>query len=277
MPYVVDRNALGVRNETPSKCRLNADGSLFCCMTLNNKYTKKVNLSHSTATLSKCPGKSFFSKCKIGYDVSSAVSTVEVNLVLVLWALSLDVSWLAALVAGALGGGLGWAVAGKVANLTAVVALLSVGAVAGHVSKTTAGVAVLLALLSVAAVLLLAVTVVLVSTLGTGLWAVTGDVADLGALVALLVGLAEGATLWAGTLLWSVLAVAGDVAWLTALVASLVLWSLWALTGHVSLPAAVVALGWPTGWAVASLVGVVTAWEYVSIHPMYSATCLLWR
>lgn len=259
MPYVVDRNALGVRNENPSKCRLNADGSLFCCMTLNNKYTKKVNLSHSTATLSKCPGKSFFSKCKIGYDVSSAVSTVEVNLVLVLWALSLDVSWLAALVAGALGRGLGWAVTGEVADLTAVVALLSVGAVAGHVSNTAARVAVLWA----STVLLVAVgllSVVVETTLGTGLWAVAGNVSDLGALVALLVGLAEGAALWTGTLLWGVLAVAGDVAWLAALVAGLVLWSLWALTGHVSLTAAVVALGWSTGWAVAGLVSVITAW-----------------
>ena len=268
--YVVDRitRALGVRKmKTPSKCRLNADGSLFCCMTLNNKYTKKVNLSHSTATLSKCPGKSFFSKCKIGYDVSSAVSTYEVNLVLVLWALSLDVSWLAALVAGALSGGLGWAVAGEMADLTAVVALLSVGAVAGHVSETTAGVAVLWALLLsvtellLLSTLLLAVTGVLVSTLGSGLWAVTGDVSDLGALVALLGGSTEGASTWSGTLLGSVLAVAGDVTWLAALVAGLVLWSLWALTGHVSLTAAVVALGWSTGWAVASLVSVVTACE----------------
>lgn len=233
-------------------------------MTLNNKYTKKVNLSHSTATLSKCPGKSFFSKCKIGYDVSSAVSTYEVNLVLVFWALSLDVSWLAALVAGALRGSLGWAVAGEMANLTAVVALLSVGAVAGHVSNTAAGVAVLWAGVLVSTlltVLLLSVTSVLVSTLGSGLWAVTGDVSDLGALVALLGGSTEGASTWTSTLHGGVLAVAGDVAWLAALVAGLVLWSLWALTGHVSLTTAVVALGWSTGWAVACLVGVVSAYE----------------
>lgn len=234
-------------------------------MTLNNKYTKKVNLSHSTATLSKCPGKSFFSKCKIGYDVSSAVSTYEVNLVLVLWALGLDVSWLAALVAGALGGGLGWAVAGEMADLTAVVALLSVGAVAGHVSDTAAGVAVLWAGVLVSTLstvlLLLSVTGVLVSTLGSGLWAVTGDVSDLGALVALLGRSTERASTWTGTLHGGVLAVAGDVAWLAALVAGLVLWSLWALTGHVSLTTAVVALGWSTGWAVAGLVGVVTACE----------------
>lgn len=45
------------------------------------------------------------------------------------WALGLDVTWLLALVAGTLVGGLGWAVAGKMADLTAVVALLALGAV----------------------------------------------------------------------------------------------------------------------------------------------------
>ncbi len=188
------------------------------------------------------------------------MSTIEVNLVLVLWALGLDVSWLTALVAGALGRGLGWAVTAQVASLAAVVALLSLGAVAGHVSNTAARVASLLALTETAlsTVWLLSETGVLVSTLGTGLWAVTGDVSNLGALVALLGGSTERAST-GGTLSGWVLAVAGDVAWLTALVASLVLWSLWALAGHVSLTTAVVALGWATGWAIAGLVGVVTA------------------
>ena len=45
------------------------------------------------------------------------------------WALSLDVTWLLALVASTLRRGLGWAVTGEMSDLTAVVALLALGAV----------------------------------------------------------------------------------------------------------------------------------------------------
>ena len=141
--------------------------------------------------------------------------TYEVNLVLVLWALGLDVTWLAALVAGALRGGLGWAVTAQMTGLATVVALLALGAVAGHMSNAAAGVAGLLALTAVATVGLLAAVAAVVVTTGTGLWAVAGNVSDLGALVALLGGSTErAATL--GTLSSWVGAVTGDVAWLTA-------------------------------------------------------------
>jgi hypothetical protein len=60
------------------------------------------------------------------YRCTTPPACFAVNLV---WALSLDVTWLLALVASALAGGLGWAVTGKVTDLTAVVALLTLGAV----------------------------------------------------------------------------------------------------------------------------------------------------
>jgi hypothetical protein len=171
----------------------------------------------------------------------------EVSLVLILWALSLDVSWLSALVASALGGGLGWAVSAQVAGLAAVVTLLSLGAVARHMADTTARVAGLLALSTVTTAVTTTVAGVLVAT---SLWAVAGDVADLGALVALL-GRSTVGTSTSGALGGWVGAVTADVSWLAAcsmlgdgcrlmsesltLVAGLVLWSLWALTAHVSL------------------------------------------
>lgn len=108
--------------------------------------------------------------------------TSEVSLVLVLGALGLDVSGLSALVAGALGRGLRWAVTAQVAGLAAVVALLSLGAVARHVANATAGVAGLLASTVTATVAGSTVAGLVTASL----WAVAGDVADLGALVALL-------------------------------------------------------------------------------------------
>lgn len=112
-------------------------------------------------------------------------------------------TWLLALVASTLRGGLRWAVAGKMSNLSAVVALLSLSAVTynsqspdkavvgsqltGHVSVTSARIASLTSLASTAEATLLSAIATLVSTKSTlstvsGLWAVTGNVANLGAL-----------------------------------------------------------------------------------------------
>lgn len=138
--------------------------------------------------------------------------TSEVGLVLVLRALGLDVSWLSALVASALGGGLRWAVTAQVAGLAAVVALLSLGAVARHVADATARVAGLLALSTVATAVAATVAGILVTT---SLWAVAGDVADLGALVALL-GRSAVAASTSGTLGGWVGTVTADVSGLAA-------------------------------------------------------------
>lgn len=54
-------------------------------------------------------------------------------------ALSLDVSWLLALVASTLVAGLRWAISAQMSNLSTVVALLSLGAVTAHVSVAAAG------------------------------------------------------------------------------------------------------------------------------------------
>lgn len=186
------------------------------------------------------------------------------TLVNLVWALSLDVSWLLALIASALAGGLRWAVTAQVANLSAVVALLALRAVARHVAVTSAGVAGLSTLVSAVSTSTSTTTVALVETssglVSTSLWAVTGDVADLRALVALLAstlrvsGWSTSSSLssWVG-------AVTGNVTWLTALVAGLVLWSLWALTAHMTLATAVVALSWATGWAITGLVRSIAA------------------
>jgi len=125
-------------------------------------------------------------------------------------------SWLSALVASALGGGLRWAVAAQVAGLAAVVALLSLGAVARHVADTTAGVAGLLALSTVTTAVTGSTTVagILVTT-SSSLWAVAGDVADLGALVALL-GRSTVAASTSGTLGGWVGTVTADVSGLAA-------------------------------------------------------------
>jgi len=114
------------------------------------------------------------------------VPTYEVSLVLVLWALGLDVSGLSALVASALSGGLGWAVSAQVTGLATVVALLALGAVARHVADATARVAGLLASTVTAGTATVTtgtatVASVLVTT-GTSLRAVAGNVSDLGAL-----------------------------------------------------------------------------------------------
>lgn len=184
--------------------------------------------------------------------------TSEVSLVLVLWALGLDVSWLSALVAGALSRGLGWAVSAQVTGLAAVVALLSLGAVAGHVADATARVAGLLATTVSTGTAAVATTTVAGILVTTGLWAVAGNVSDLGALVALLAGSTAESASGTHTLSGWVGAVTADVSGLAALVAGLVLWSLWALTAHVSLTTTVVALGWATGWAITGLVSLVT-------------------
>lgn len=115
---------------------------------------------------------------------------------------------------------LAWAVTAEMADLAAVVALLSLGAVAGHVSVATARVASLSALAEVST---------LESTLlESTLVAVTSDVSDLAALVAL----GSVATLLETTLtlLSWLLALAREMAWLVALVASLLLRSSCAFT-----------------------------------------------
>jgi len=176
-------------------------------------------------------------------------------------ALSLDVAWLLALVAGSLGRGLGWTVSGQMTNLATVVAFLALGTITGHVSVTTARVA------SLSTVVATVTTTTAVSTISiatvvitTSLWAVTGNVSNFRALVALLGRAATRKTTTAGSSISSwVLAVPRDVTGLTALVASLVLGTLRALTAHVTLVTAVVALGRATGWAVTGLMGGVIA------------------
>lgn len=146
--------------------------------------------------------------------------TYEVSLVLVLWALGLDVSGLSALVASALSRGLRWAVSAQVAGLATVVALLALGAVARHVANATARVAGLLASTETAAgtatVGTATVTSVLVTTGGTSLWAVAGNVSDLGALVALLASSTSETASGTHTLSSGVGAVTADVAGLAA-------------------------------------------------------------
>lgn len=91
-------------------------------------------------------------------------------------------SWLLALVTGALRAGLGGAVSGEMTNLTAVVALLALSTVTAHVTVAATGVAGLTTLLTSVATLLVATVASLLVSTGTSFWAVARDVADLGAL-----------------------------------------------------------------------------------------------
>lgn len=148
--------------------------------------------------------------------------TYEVSLVLILWALGLDVSGLSALVASALGRGLRWAVSAQVAGLATVVALLALSAVARHVADATARVAGLLAstvtatgTATVGTTGTATVASVLVTT-GTSLRAVAGNVSDLGALVALLASSTSETASGTHTLSSGVGAVTADVAGLAA-------------------------------------------------------------
>jgi hypothetical protein len=169
--------------------------------------------------------------------------------ILVAGALRLDVSRLLALVADLLtASGLLGAVTGGVAGLAAVVALHAVDTLARHVSEAAARVAGLASAAEAAAGGTAAAVGAAergLTTTETGLGAVTGNVAHLATLVALgglAAASAEGA-------------VAGDVAGLAALVAGLVvLHGLRAVTAHVTLASAVVALSRTFGRAVASLV-----------------------
>lgn len=96
-------------------------------------------------------------------------------------ALSLDVTWLLALITGTLAGCFGGAVSGEMAYFAAVVALLTLGAVARHVAVATAGVAGLTSTLSTAKSTTVSALVAAISSLGeaTCLWAVACDMSDL--------------------------------------------------------------------------------------------------
>jgi len=178
-------------------------------------------------------------------------------------ALGLNVTWLLALVASALARSLGGAVTAQVTNLATVVALLALGTIPRHVAVTSAGVAGLswtTTTTTEAATetsLLATVSATGTAAISTSLGAVTSDVSDLGALVALLGSTATGREATATTssaLNGRVGAITGDVTWLTALVACLVLRTLWAFTAHVSFTTTVIALSRASGWAIASLV-----------------------
>jgi len=140
-------------------------------------------------------------------------------------------------------------------NLAAVVALLALGTVTRHVTVSTARVASLATLVTAAVVVVVRVTTIASLGVATSFRAVSSNVANLGALVAFLAGTrVVSATATSGTFDSWVGAITGDVASLTAFVASLVLRTLRALSAHVSLATAIVALGWATSRAVASLV-----------------------
>jgi len=162
------------------------------------------------------------------------------------------------LVTAALTRALRRAVSAEMSDFATVVALLTLGAIAAHVTITAAGVA---SLSTLSATVAATVTTTTVASLGvtSGLWAVTSDVADLSALVAFLRSTTsrEATTTTSGrasALGRRVGAIAADVACLTTLVASLVLWSLWAFSAHMSFTTAVVALSRATGRAVTGLV-----------------------
>jgi len=167
---------------------------------------------------------------------------------------------LLALVTSALTGALRRAVSAEMSDFATVVALLTLGAIAAHVTIAAAGVA-CLSTLSATAAVAATVTTTTVASLGVtaSLWAVTSDVADLSALVAFLRSTTsrEATTTTSGrasALGRRVGAIAADVACLTTLVASLVFWSLWAFSAHMSFTTAVVALSRATGRAVTGLV-----------------------
>jgi hypothetical protein len=101
---------------------INAGG--FCA---GKQYTKKDN-PQIIATLFKRPGYLCLLEMLIFSNVSSAVVVSPTDDLV--GALSLDMAWLLALVAGALGSGLRGTVTAQVTNLTTVVALLTLGAVA---------------------------------------------------------------------------------------------------------------------------------------------------
>jgi len=128
------------------------------------------------------------------------------------------------------------ALAGEMADLAAVVALLSLSAVAGKMSVSAARVAGLGALLAVST------GTGTVSTRGTTSRALTGDVSDLAALVALSTTTGGTETALAAHL-GSLSAVAGKMTRLSAAVARLLLLGAGALAGHVTILATVVADG----------------------------------
>ena len=183
---------------------------------------------------------------KLGSTIRSAAYNLNVG------ALGLDVARLLALVADLLAGtGLLGAVAGQMARDTAVVALVAIHAVTGHVANATARVAGLLAEATTATVAGVEATAV-----GRALGAVASNVTDLAALVALSTRLAAGLAAAGGG------AVAGDVVGLAAAVAGLgILGALGAVTAHVTLATAVVALGGTLVGAVAGLMGGLAASE----------------
>lgn len=164
--------------------------------------------------------------------------------ILVVRALSLDVTRLLALVADLLATSrLLGAVAGVVTGLATVVALHAVDTLTRHVAVTTARVAGLSGTAAEA-------TAATVGVAEGGLSAVAGNVAELTTLVALS-GLSAATAHGAVT---------GDVAGLAALVAGLVvLHGLGAVTAHVALATAVVALSRSLSRAVTGLVAGRTA------------------
>jgi len=148
------------------------------------------------------------------------------------------------------------------ANLATVVALLSLSAITRHMAVATTGVAGLTALTTTesATIATLVTTISAAATITTSsLRAVTSNMANLGALVALLTTSAattsrEAATTTSTTVSGWVSAITRDVTRLTALVAGLVLRTLRAFTAHVSFTTTVVALGWASSRAVTGLV-----------------------
>lgn len=97
-------------------------------------------------------------------------------------ALSLDVTWLLALVASSLAAGLGWAISGQVTDLTAIVALLALGTITAHVSIASAAVASLsttLAATESTATVSALLTAESAAAIATSLRAVASNVTDL--------------------------------------------------------------------------------------------------
>lgn len=176
-------------------------------------------------------------------------------------ALGLDMARLLALVADLLTAARVFgAVTGEVATLAAVVTFAAINTVARHVANTTARVASLV-LLETAAAAAIAARLVATSTATVGvtaLTAVAGNVADLTALVALGTGRATTATAGGSRLG----AVTRDMAGSTTSVAGFgVLWTLGAITAHVALATAVVALSSTTVGTVTGLMRGLAACE----------------
>jgi hypothetical protein len=126
------------------KGRYNYTKKAVSCLFFHRKSSNQVFDCLQVTTLSKCPG--FCSslifhawrssrKCRIivSYRIVNPLLGPQCNCSRgsrsLVWALSLNVTWLLALVASALAGGFGWAVSGEMSDLTAVVALLALGAV----------------------------------------------------------------------------------------------------------------------------------------------------